>query len=368
MKQKIKLKGRSRYWAPLAIVVVVAAIGAYILIASHASTSLSATSEAENGTLSGTTSKIADSGASGGNAVKFGTAATNNNPGTSGGCTSGGTIAPCIGNATTGASGWSLKFDDEFSGTSLDRTKWGTDWFSGGARYGNDPNNNGCTDSNNLTVTNGELDLVDKSESVSCGAGSYGTAGAIATTNPGSANPGFQYTYGYAEARIWVPGGSNYTNGSPSFWTDGQNWPSTGEIDMLETLDGDGSACMHWHGPNSGSGPLAAGYGITTYKAGQPTNGCFFNTTDGVNGDGSGQWAGQWHTYASDWESGIVKFYYDGKYDGCISSYGTGCGAPDSGWASAYITNSPMYLILGIGTGSGLPATQRVDYVRVWQH
>ena len=70
----------------------------------------------------------------------------------------------------------------------------------------------------------------------------------------------------------------------------------------------------------------------------------------------SGDFTG-WHTYAADWQPGVVTYYYDGTEVGQIT---TG------------ITSSPMYLILNDAVGGAggqvvTPSTMQVDYVRVWQ-
>ena len=67
---------------------------------------------------------------------------------------------------------------------------------------------------------------------------------------------------------------------------------------------------------------------------------------------------GGWHTFAADWEPGSITYYYDG----------TEIWQDTSG-----ITSAPMYLILNLALDSSMsvdlvPATMRVDYVRVWQH
>jgi beta-glucanase (GH16 family) len=75
--------------------------------------------------------------------------------------------------------------------------------------------------------------------------------------------------------------------------------------------------------------------------------------------EGSGTFTGGWHTFAADWEPGSITFYYDGVLIGNETSG---------------ITAAPMYLVLNLSVSSGLgssivvPATMKVDYVRVWQH
>ena len=72
-----------------------------------------------------------------------------------------------------------------------------------------------------------------------------------------------------------------------------------------------------------------------------------------------GTWTGGWHTFASDWEPGSITYYYDGT---------------EVGRLTAGIAGTPHFLVLGLGIGGtfgGLmvaPASERVDYVRVWQH
>ena len=56
----------------------------------------------------------------------------------------------------------------------------------------------------------------------------------------------FSFTYGYMEARIWLPGSGEIADW-PAFWADGQNWPTDGENDVLEGLGG--QACAHFHNP-----------------------------------------------------------------------------------------------------------------------
>jgi beta-glucanase (GH16 family) len=147
------------------------------------------------------------------------------------------------------------------------------------------------------------------------------------TTNPsdGRSGPGYQYTYGVLEAKVYVPADGSVLADWPAVWTDGQTWPNDGEDDILESLGG--VACWHFHDPLGGPGN------------------CDASITPG------------WHTFASDWEPGSVSYYYDGVKVGSIS---TG------------ITSAPMYIILSNGVGTApaaytKPDSMQVSYVRVWQ-
>jgi len=230
---------------------------------------------------------------------------------------------------TTGPSGppgdpqsWHQIFDDEFNGSALDTTKWSTGWYGSGITAPVQAEEAECYDPSQVVVAGGELDLNLISASETCGGQTRPYASGMITTNGK-----FNFTYGYVEARAWVPGGASISDW-PAIWTDGQIWPTDGEMDVFEGLGG--LACWHFHDPLGGPG------------------GCSTQT-----------FTGGWHTFAADWEPGSVTYYYDGLAVGTVSSG---------------ITASPMYLIINLaadGTYGGpiqAPATLRVDYVRVWQH
>ena len=222
--------------------------------------------------------------------------------------------APAVPTGTAGPPGnpatWNLAFDDEFNGSSLDTTKWSTSWFNGGTM------NNTATSPANVAVSGGNLILTLSSASV----------GALVSTNPGGgASTGFQFTYGYTEARILFSGSGSSCTDWPAFWTDGQSWPQNGEIDIAEGL---GTLTSNYHSSSSASN----------------------------SNNVPGSWCGTWHTYGVDREPGTNTIYWDGQV---IRSYATNDGG------------SPEYLIFNIGSGEGSYVagdTLQVDYVRVWTH
>ncbi len=146
-------------------------------------------------------------------------------------------------------------------------------------------------------------------------------------------NSSYQFTYGYAEARIDIPAtASGSCADFPAFWANGQNWPTDGELDVMEVL----GSCSH-------SGSLGFH---------------FHNTLGAFGGCASPVLTPGWHTFGADWQAGVVTYYYDGQQVGQVT---TG------------ITGSPMYLILNNsidptwGGPTLAPADLQVDYVRVWQ-
>lgn len=219
---------------------------------------------------------------------------------------------------------WTLAFEDTFTGSSLS-SQWANSWFGGGVM------NNVTTSAANVAVTGGELVLTCASAS----------SGALVNTDPSQlGGAGFEFTTGYAEARIWFSGPDSITIYNwPAFWTDGQPpWPRNGEIDIAEPAGWDGAnnrMTANYHGPDvpGGSGAYNAGSGTIP-----------------------GNWANSWHTYGVHRKVGSADFYYDGVLV----------------WSSVTTDGEvPQFLILNMGSSTGATmygasGTMKVDYVRVW--
>jgi beta-glucanase (GH16 family) len=218
---------------------------------------------------------------------------------------------------------WKLIFDDEFDGSRLNTRLWSTGWFGSGITGPLGPGSLECFDPAQVTVRGGALDIGISAKSESCGGQVHPYASGIVTTDGK-----FQFTHGFTEVRAWVPGRAGVIADWPDVWTNGQDWPTDGENDIMEGLHG--QACWHFH-----------------YTGGNAPGSC-----------SPASFTGGWHTFAADWEPGIVRYYYDGKEVGTITQG---------------ITAAPMYLLISLGAdntygGPVAPGTIRIDYVRVWQH
>ncbi|MFE1287109.1 family 16 glycosylhydrolase [Streptomyces sp. NPDC058751] len=219
---------------------------------------------------------------------------------------------------------WRRVFSDEFNGSRLDGSKWNANWF-GCPGCVTKPVNSAEASAyspSQARVRRGALHLKLVEQPTTVDGTTYPYVSGLVNSN-GKA----QFTYGAFEARINTPSVGSQMANWPAFWTDGQNWPTDGEMDILEGLGG--SACYHFHSPAGGLG------------------GCV-----------PGTYSGGWHTFGAEWKPGSVTYYYDGKQVGQITSG---------------ITSAPMYLILNNGINLGhsatnvAPADMMVDYVRVWQ-
>ena len=223
---------------------------------------------------------------------------------------------------------WTVKFDDEFSGSSLDLTKWQPNWLAGDNTSITTPPNSAdlnCEDPAQVSEGAGVLHLAVAQRSCRASNGhTFAYAGGLVNTYNS-----YQFTYGYIESRIYIPPtGSGAAANFPAFWADGTGtWPATGELDVMEVL----GSCLAYH---------------------------FHSTAGAFGGCATIPITSGWHTFGADWQAGVVTYYYDGVQVGQITRG---------------ITGAPMYLILdnNVDTTYGgptvAPADVQVDYVRAWQ-
>ena len=240
------------------------------------------------------------------------------------------TPAPPAGDPLGISGSWHLVIDSNFNGSSLP-PDWRVGWGGSGVTGPVNSSEIACYGPNNVTLPgDGTVHLAITAQQSTCKGNTEPYTAALLNTNPddGRTGPGFQYTYGVLEARMYLPPAANERIADwPAFWANGQNWPTTGEDDVIEGLQG----CAFWSFHN------AAGL----------TNDCI-----GAIGPG-------WHIFASDWQPGSITYYYDGVQVGQVN---------------AGITSSPIYIVLANSVPSDAPDVRlgpdsmQVQYVRVFQH
>jgi beta-glucanase (GH16 family) len=244
-------------------------------------------------------------------------------------------------------SGWTLVWSDEFAGPNgslPDPTKWAFD--TGGDGWGNNELEYYTARSQNAQLQNGNLVITAIQETYT---GSDGVTRNYTSARLKTAGL-FSQTYGRFEARIKIPHGQGLW---PAFWMLGDNigtagWPACGEIDIMENIGSEPSA-VHgsMHGPGySGANPLTAGFTLS-----------------------SGQFSDDYHVFAVEWESNVVRFYVDNTlYETRTPS--------DLPAGTSWVFDHPFFILLNVAVGGNwpgspdqttvFPQTMLVDYVRVY--
>lgn len=232
---------------------------------------------------------------------------------------------------------WVQVFADEFSGTSLDLSKWEPQ--IGGGGWGNNELQYYTARPENIQVGSGSLKIIALDEDY---LGSNYTSARLRTK--GLAD----FAFGKMEARLKLPPGQGLW---PAFWmlpseTYYGTWPAGGEIDIMEYLGHQTStsySTIHAAPPLTSSG--------TTYVL------------------PSGNFVDDFHLFRAEWEPNVLRFYVDGVL---ISTKNPASVAP-APWRFDRI----FHLLLNLAVGGNwpgppdantvFPAIVEADWVRIYQ-
>jgi beta-glucanase (GH16 family) len=243
-------------------------------------------------------------------------------------------------------------FDDEFDGSSLDRSKW-TPVTS--ATSGLIAGPVGCFVSapNNISVADGTLNLTARKESTPfvC-PDRYGWFASQYTAGQVASSGLFSQTYGRVMIRAKFPA-ATVAGLQSSLWMWPQNLPATGlqgEIDIAEEYSSTPDRVIPYlhYGFNTRSMNLSTWTNV-------PTN--YTCLIDNVNA---------FHTYAVEWTPTTLTIGYDGKF--CLQDHVAATGPSPF--------NQPFFIALTQSLGinnnafnakTPLPALTQIDYVRAWK-
>jgi beta-glucanase (GH16 family) len=243
--------------------------------------------------------------------------------------------------------GWTLSWSDEFNtpaGTKPNPVYWGYDIGGGGwgvsqlQVYTNAAANAATDGQGNLAIV-----------AIKDAQGNF-TSARLKTQGK------FEQAYGRFEMRAKISTGNGMW---PAFWMLGNNfgatpWPDCGEIDIMEVR---GTAPYtnlgSLHGPGySGMHPLTGHYSLP---------------------DGGPALSDDYHVYAIEWETNVVRFYVDDN----LYETRTPADIPaDAGASAHWVYDHPFFILINLAVGGRFPGppdgttfpqTMLVDYVRVYK-
>ena len=244
--------------------------------------------------------------------------------------------------------GYTLKWEDQFNGDSLDRDSWNVELHEPG--WVNNELQEYVDSPENIYVKDGNLVLKPVKTTGSDGKVSY-TSGRVNTQNK------HNFKYGLFEARAKVPAGQGFL---PAFWMMPANenlygqWPRCGEIDIMEVLGND----------------TKTSYGTIHY--GNP-----HSESQGKHILENGNFSDEYHTFSVEWEPGKISWYVDGTLIHTENDwYSVTEGQGEVTYPAPF--DQPFYIILNLAVGGNWPgnpdettdidnAAFMIDYVKVYQ-
>ncbi|MEO6904821.1 MAG: family 16 glycosylhydrolase [Ginsengibacter sp.] len=237
--------------------------------------------------------------------------------------------------------GYTLKWNDEFSGDKVDSNTWN---FEAGNNngWGNHELEYYTNSSKNVFVSNGNLIIEARKEALS---GFNYTSARMTTQNKKS------FTFGRIDIRAKLPVAKGMW---PALWMLGSNissvpWPACGEIDIMELIGKNPNTTygtLHWGSPTQPHASKNAGYTLTTEDFSQ-----------------------KFHVFSIIWVKDSIKFLVDDHMFLSTSKSDVG--------SANYPFNDPQFFIFNVAVGgdwpgppddgTSFPQRMFVDYIRVFQ-
>lgn len=249
--------------------------------------------------------------------------------------------------APTPPSGWTQVFLDDFNGsagTSVSTSNW---QYDTGTSYPGGPANWGTSEVETMTSSTSNVALDGsgnlKITPIRDAAGNW-TSGRIETNRTD-----FQPPAGgklRVEARIQMPNvtGNAAAGYWPAFWMLGapyrgnyQNWPSVGELDIMENVNGINKTWATMHCGTASGGPCNETTGLGSSTA-CPNTTC----------------QSGFHTYTMEWDRSVSPEAIRFSVDGVTYQTVTAGQVDATTWANA--TNHGFFVILNVAMGGAFPA------------
>jgi beta-glucanase (GH16 family) len=236
--------------------------------------------------------------------------------------------------------GYTLIWQDEFDGASLNTSFWNYEIGTGSNGWGN--NELQYYREENTSVADGNLIITAKKETFE---GRNYTSSRLTTKDKK------EFTYGWIDIRAKVPKGQGIW---PALWMLGDNistvgWPACGELDIMEMIGGSNRektvhGTIHWA---DGSNQHAQYGGSKTLS--------------------SGMYSDKFHVYSVEWNESYIKWYIDDVFYHQIDI--------TPGHLSEM--HAPQFFIFNVAVGGNWPGNpdastvfpqqMLVDYIRVFQ-
>ena len=235
--------------------------------------------------------------------------------------------------------GMTMVWHDEFNGSVINQSFW--NFETGGNGWGNQELENYTSRTQNALVSNGNLVIEARAEAY--GGNNY-TSARLTTKDKK------QFQYGRIDIRAKLPVAKGMW---PALWMLGSNistvnWPSCGEIDIMELIGANPSkvySTLHFANPTGQHAQIGGNYLL--------------------NGE---DFSNKFHVFSTVWVQDSLKFYVDNTFFFTATKNTVG---------SPYPFNTPFFFIFNVAVGGQWPGSPDgttpfpermfVDYIRIFQ-